>query len=91
VCEVTDNKLLEKQDRKRLQIEHAHALSPAAGLVKLADKIANLRDVADCPPPNWPLQRRQEYFDWAKSVVDEIPNRPPVLRKLFDSAYAKRP
>lgn len=47
VSEVTDDKDLEKHHRKRLQIEHAHALSPAAGLVKLADKIANLRDVAE--------------------------------------------
>jgi guanosine-3',5'-bis(diphosphate) 3'-pyrophosphohydrolase len=91
VSEVTDDKRLEKQDRKRLQIEHAHALTPAAGLVKLADKIANLRDVADCPPPNWDLQRRREYFDWAKAVVDEIRNPPPQLRKLFDAAYARRP
>jgi len=91
VEEVTDDKDLEKQQRKRLQIEHAHALSPAAGLVKLADKIANLRDVADCPPAHWDLERRQEYFDWAKAVVDGIPNVPPVLRKLFDTAYAQRP
>ena len=91
VAEVTDDKSLEKQQRKRLQIEHAHALSPGAGLVKLADKIANLRDVADSPPANWDLKRRQEYFDWAKAVVDGIRDAPPVLRKLFDAAYAQRP
>jgi len=91
VCEVTDDKNLEKQDRKRLQIEHAHALSPAAGLVKLADKTANLRDVAECPPPNWTLKRRQEYFAWAKAVVDQIQNVPPVLQALFNAAYARCP
>jgi len=91
VAEVTDDKNLEKQDRKRLQIEHAHALSPAAGLVKLADKIANLRDVAQSPPSNWSLKRRQEYFDWAKAVVDGIPDVPQVLRILFHEAYARRP
>jgi GTP diphosphokinase / guanosine-3',5'-bis(diphosphate) 3'-diphosphatase len=91
VSEVTDDKNLEKHHRKRLQIEHAHALSPAAGLVKLADKIANLRDVADCPPAAWDLKRRQEYFDWAKAVVDEIREAPPALRRLFDAAYAQRP
>ena len=40
--------------------------------VKLADKIANLRDVPDSPPVNWPLARRQEYFDWAKQVVEKF-------------------
>jgi guanosine-3',5'-bis(diphosphate) 3'-pyrophosphohydrolase len=91
VAEVTDDKNLEKQDRKRLQIEHAHALSPAAGLVKLADKIANLRDVAQSPPANWSLKRRQEYFDWANAVVRGIGDVPQVLGTLFHEAYARRP
>src|ERR1700752_4741815 len=82
VGEVTDDKSLEKRQRKRMQIEHAHALTPAAGLVKLADKIANLRDMTNCQPSNWDLPRRQEYFDWAKAVVDGIRNAPSVLRKL---------
>ena len=62
-----------------------------ARLVKLADKIANLRDVADSPPVNWPLDRRREYFDWAKQVVDAMPDVPPGFRALFDAAYAQRP
>lgn len=91
VVEVTDDKKLPKQARKQLQIEHAAALSRAAGLVKFADKIANLRDVADSPPPDWPIQRRQEYFDWAKAVVGGIRDVPPRLLELFNAAYAKRP
>ena len=91
VSEVTDDKSFAREDRKRLQIEHAHALSPAAGLVKLADKTANLRDMAVSPPANWSLQRRQDYFDWAKAVVDGIRDVPPVLKELFDQARARRP
>ena len=91
VGEVTDDKSLEKQQRKQLQIDHAHGLSRAAGLVKMADKIANLRDVANCPPPDWPLERRQEYFDWAKAVVDGIAGVPPQLRRLFEEVYSRRP
>ena len=64
VVEVTDDKTLPKEERKRLQIEHAPHLSPKPRFVKWADKIANLRDVADSPPVDWPLSRRQEYFDW---------------------------
>src|SRR5262249_56469822 len=85
VQEVTDDKRLPKQERKRLQIDHAEHLSAKARLVKLADKIANLRDVADSPPAGWSLERRQEYFDWAKSVVDNIPTVPPRLQSLFDA------
>ena len=91
VVEVTDDKNMPKQVLKQAQIEHAPTLSRAAGLVKLADKIANLRDVADCPPPDWPVQRRQEYFDWGKGVVAGIRDVPPQLQELFDAAYARRP
>jgi guanosine-3',5'-bis(diphosphate) 3'-pyrophosphohydrolase len=91
VQEVTDDKRLPKQERKRLQIDHAEHLSPKARLVKLADKIANLRDIADSPPAGWSLERRQEYFDWAKNVVGNIPDVPPRLRSLFDAAYERRP
>ena len=55
VVEVTDDKSLPKAERKRLQVEHAAGISAPAKLVKLADKISNLRDVADCPPPDWSL------------------------------------
>jgi guanosine-3',5'-bis(diphosphate) 3'-pyrophosphohydrolase len=91
VQEVTDDKRLPRADRKRLQIEHAAHLSPKARLVKLADKIANLRDVVDSPPAGWSLERRQEYFDWAKDVVAGLPDKPPLLLALFDSCYARKP
>ncbi len=68
VLEVTDDKTLPKQRRKDLQVEHAPHLSREAKLVKLADKIANLRDLVHAPP-DWPAQRKREYFDWAATVV----------------------
>jgi guanosine-3',5'-bis(diphosphate) 3'-pyrophosphohydrolase len=91
VVEVTDDKRIAKADRKRLQIEHAAHISPRAQLVKLADKICNVRDVAGSPPPSWPLQRRQEYFDWAKQVIDQLRGVHPGLEAVFDMAYAARP
>jgi GTP diphosphokinase / guanosine-3',5'-bis(diphosphate) 3'-diphosphatase len=91
VEEVTDDKALPKADRKRLQVEHAAHISPKAKLVKLADKIANLRDVATSPPDRWDLPRRQDYFDWAKAVVDELRGAHPALEAAFDAAYRDRP
>lgn len=91
VMDVTDDKLLKKHERKQAQIEHAAHISDQAKLVKLADKISNLRDVADNPPPDWSLQRRQEYFDWAKQVIDQLRGVHPSLEKLFDVTYSKRP
>ena len=91
VAEVTDDKKLPKAERKRLQIEHAAGLSPEAKLVKLADKICNLRDVAHRPPAQWDLARRREYFEWAKRVVDGLRGAHPRLEAAFDAAYSKRP
>jgi len=91
VLEVTDDKTLPKAERKRLQVEHAPSLSRRAKLVKLADKICNLRDVASSPPADWPLERRQEYFEWAKSVVDGVRGVHPELERIFDDAYKQRP
>jgi GTP diphosphokinase / guanosine-3',5'-bis(diphosphate) 3'-diphosphatase len=91
VLEVTDDQLLQKAERKRLQIEHAAQASPKAKLVKLADKISNLRDIASSPPANWGLARQQEYFDWAKAVIDRVRGANAKLEAAFDRAYARRP
>jgi GTP diphosphokinase / guanosine-3',5'-bis(diphosphate) 3'-diphosphatase len=91
VVEMTDDKSLPKMERKRLQIEHARHMSRDGALVKLADKICNLRDMAASPPENWSLEQRIEYFDWAKAVVDGLPRVNSRLLKMFEQAYAKRP
>jgi len=91
VLEVTDDKTLSKPERKRLQIEHAPTISRRAKLVKLADKICNLRDIASSPPPDWSLSRRQEYYDWAKAVIDGLRGVHPGLESIFDEAYRARP
>ena len=91
VSEVTDDTSLRKADRKRMQVEHAAHISEKAKLVKLADKICNLRDVATAPPQGWPLERRQEYFEWAKQVIDQLRGVYPRLETIFDAAYEARP
>jgi GTP diphosphokinase / guanosine-3',5'-bis(diphosphate) 3'-diphosphatase len=91
VAEVTDDTALSKAERKRLQIEHAAGITTQAKLVKLADKICNLRDMSVAPPAGWPLERRREYFDWAKNVVDEMRGCDATLESLFDAEYARRP
>lgn len=91
VKEVTDDKDLDKTERKRLQVEHAAHLSKEAQLVKLADKIVNLRDVASSPPDDWSSDRRREYFDWAKAVIDAMRRPESRLAERFDEAFAARP
>jgi guanosine-3',5'-bis(diphosphate) 3'-pyrophosphohydrolase len=89
VREVTDDKSLDKQVRKQLQIEHAAQASPEAKLVKLADKICNLRDIISAPPADWPHKRKRDYFDWAAQVVANIRGIHPRLEAAFDKLYAR--
>ena len=91
VAEVTDDRSLPKEERKRLQIEHASALSFRAQQLKLADKIGNLRDLARSPPADWSLERKRAYFDWAARVVEQIPGRHDRLLSLFHEALQGRP
>ena len=91
VMDVTDDKTLPKLERKQQQIEHAAHIRDEDQLVKLADKISNLRDVAENPPPDWSLERRQEYFDWAKRVIDRLRGVHGPLEAIFDEAYGNRP
>lgn len=91
VMEVTDDKTLSKAERKQRQIEHVATLSQRAKLVKLADKICNLRDIANSPPANWSLERKREYFEWAKAVVDGMRGVQPALEHIFDETYTLRP
>jgi guanosine-3',5'-bis(diphosphate) 3'-pyrophosphohydrolase len=91
VLEVTDDKELDKPTRKQAQVDHAPQLSVKARAIKLADKISNLRDVSESPPPNWSLERRQAYFDWAKCVIDGLRGDWPALEAAFDEEYSKRP
>ncbi len=90
VVEMTDDKSLPKAERKRLQIEHAPHTSREGTLVKLADKICNLRDIVGAPP-GWSLERQREYFDWAKAVVDGLPRANAKLLALFEEAYQAKP
>lgn len=59
---MTDDKTLSKAERKRLQIEHTPNVSREAKLVKLADKLYNLRDLETSVPIGWTRERVKEYF-----------------------------
>jgi guanosine-3',5'-bis(diphosphate) 3'-pyrophosphohydrolase len=91
VLEVTDDKTLDKIERKEAQVAHAPHISDQAKLVKLADKISNLRDISASPPIGWSVERKQEYFDWAARVIDGLRGIHPGLEALFDQIYSKRP
>jgi (p)ppGpp synthase/HD superfamily hydrolase len=88
VMEVTDDKTLPKNERKRRQVENAGKKSHKAKLIKLADKTSNLRTIASGPAADWSVERRLEYIEWAKSVVTGVRGTSPWLERQFDEAAA---
>ena len=88
--EVTDDKNLPKQERKRLQIEHAPHVSHKAKLVKLADKLYNLRDLSRATPEGWTGERVQEYFVWASKVVAGLRGTNQRLEDSLDALFKAR-
>lgn len=85
VLEVTDDKGLLKQERKRLQVVNAPKKTMGAAAIKLADKIANVRDIT-YSPPDWEFDRKNEYMKWATEVVGVLPACNDVLKHVFDNA-----
>jgi (p)ppGpp synthase/HD superfamily hydrolase len=88
VEEVTDDKGLEKEERKRLQVEHASGKSKRAKVLKLADKTSNLRAVSASPAPDWSVKRRLGYVTWARDVAAGLRGTNAWLEEQFDIAAA---
>jgi len=88
VQEVTDDQSLPKLERKRLQIQHAPSISPAAKQLKLADKICNVSDIINSPPQTWSWQRRWDYLTWSEQVIAGLRGVNPALEIHFDHLLA---
>ena len=89
VQEVSDDKRLPKQERKRLQVVNAPHKSLPARQIKLADKISNVRDIIHTPPADWPLQRKREYLEWTAQVIAGLRGPNPALEAYYDQTLAE--
>jgi (p)ppGpp synthase/HD superfamily hydrolase len=90
VQELTDDKRLPKQERKRLQVNNAPRLSAAAKQLKMADKISNLGDISSTQPADWSFQRKIEYLEWAERVVAGCRGTNAELEHHFDAVLQER-
>jgi len=83
VVEVTDDMTQDYDERKQTQIDKARLLSDDAKKLKIADKIANMNDIAYLPL-DWDDNRKLNYFKWAEKVVDGCRGVNHSLESLFD-------
>ena len=87
VDEVTDQKDLPSKERKRLQHINAPKKSPRAKLVKLADKLHNLRQ---SPPADWTEERIKQYFVWSSYVLHGVKGTNEALETKIDEVLGAR-
>lgn len=90
VKELTDDKSLPAEERKKLQVVHAPKSSYRAKLVKLADKLYNLRDLRRSPPVGWSKERIQEYFQWAAQVVSGLRGTNKQMEESLCDLFSER-
>lgn len=72
-----------------MQIEHAAASTFGAKLIKLADKLYNLRDLERAPPESWTPERVQEYFEWAQKVVNGLRGTNKNIEDSLDEIFQR--
>ena len=72
VRQVTDDKTLPKMERKRLQVVKAPSKTPQAKLVKLADKLHNLRDLTTCYCPIFEIAQSLILHNLSDGIIFEI-------------------
>lgn len=89
VLEVTDDRSLPKEVRKQLQVETAAKKSPRAKLLKLADKLCNVKDLVESPPADWSMKRRREYLAWTEKVVLGMRGSNRELEELYDEVLKR--
>uniref|UniRef100_A0A9J8C1U0 Uncharacterized protein n=2 Tax=Cyprinus carpio TaxID=7962 RepID=A0A9J8C1U0_CYPCA len=61
-----------------------------AKLVKLADKLYNLRDLNRCTRTGWTAERVQEYFVWASRVVKGLRGTSAALEEKLQQLFLER-
>ena len=84
VDEVTDDMSLPKAKRRQKQIEDAPHKSASAKLIKIADKISNIRARIHADPSAEERADLTDYVDWAEQVVAGCRGGNAALDRMFD-------
>jgi (p)ppGpp synthase/HD superfamily hydrolase len=83
-AEVTDDMRLPKSTRRQLQIVDSPGKSASAKLVKIADKISNIRARIHSDPSQEQRANLTDYIDWAEKVVAGCRGGNAALDRAFD-------
>lgn len=84
VAEVTDNPRLSRSTQKALRMTIAPNMSRRAKLLKLAQLVASVRNLATpTPPAPWDEKQRNDYFDWVEKFSAATGVQNPTLQAIM--------
>lgn len=84
VAEVTDNPRLSLATRKALLITFTPHMSRKARLLKLAQQVASVRNLASpSVPVGWDAKLRLDYFDWVERFANIVGTLNPTLQAIM--------
>ncbi len=66
VQEATDDHSLDKAERRRVQFVEAPMKSRRAKMLKIADKVSNIRSMITSLPGDWDEQNKGRYLAWVR-------------------------
>jgi len=89
VEEVTDDMTLAKSERRRRQVIDAPKKSPGAKLIKIADKVSNVRARIFFEPDTEQREELADYLAWAEQVAKGCRGVNAKLDALFDETVAQ--
>ena len=84
MVEVTDDISLPKAERRERQLVDAPHKSPGARLIKIADKVSNIRARILPAPSRAERDDLIDYVDWAEKVVAGCRGGNALLDRTFD-------
>ncbi|MBI5265375.1 MAG: HD domain-containing protein [Bradyrhizobium sp.] len=88
VTEVTEDTSLSKGERRQKQVEDAPKKSAGAKLIKIADKISNVRARIAPEPTKRQRDDLADYIAFAEKVVSGCRGVNAVLDRMFDETVA---
>lgn len=89
VLELTNNPLLSTEENKKRQIDNAPSLSPSAKLVKLADRLYNIRDLKNLPP-SWGQEKKRAYLNWGSKLLEALRGTNAAMEKALEKEIAEQ-
>ena len=89
VMEVTDHSSGNDADKFSQQLQRVGSLSKKARIIKLADKISNVKSLLSFPPAGWDLEKRSLYINWADRIINALQGTNEKLEAYYQELIAE--